>query len=534
MTSIKIYLTGLLTIATVSLFGQTLINTNLPIIKINTGGAEIPDDPKIIASMGIINGTGSMNNINDPFTDYDGKIGIETRGNSTQGYEKKNYSIELRTIANADTSISLLGMPKEEDWILHAMVIDKTLLRIPMSFYLMQRMGHYSSRWVFVEVMLNGDYQGVYILTERIKRGKDRVDIAKLKKTDLTGTELTGGYILRIDWVDEDSEGFESPYSMLSGGAPFYQWYYPKKEKIQPAQKDYIETFMTEFEEALISPTKHNSLGKHYSQYIDLTSFADFFIMCEFSRNSDAYNLSTYVYKEKMTDGNKLKAGPIWDFDQTYGMSMICENYKPAGWNYQNLEDGCAGHGIFWWDELMKDEVFQNHLKCRWELHRSGPLHKDSIMLFIDTQLAYFNAAKDRNFEKWDFIGNEIWPSPMPLPTTYAGEIALMKNWITARLTWLDNNMPGNCLNDVATLDEDDTFEFDVYPNPSNGEYVVELSYVTDNMDYAVYDLAGNIVDGGFINLSFFQLDLTDQSAGIYILEVKSPLGVVRNKLIKQ
>jgi len=110
----------------------------------------------------------------------------------------------------------------------------------------------------------------------------------------------------------------------------------------------------------------------------------------------------------------------------------------------------------------------------------------------------------------------------------------LMKNWISSRLTWMDNNMPGNCLDDVVSIQEDDTFEFEVYPNPSNGQYVVELPYLTDNMDYAVYDLAGNIVDGGFINLSFFQLDLSEQPAGIYILEIKSPLGVVRNKLMKQ
>jgi len=161
------------------------------------------DEPKIESSMGIIyNGPGVINNINDSLNHYNGNIGIETRGNSTQGFDKKTYSIELRDMLNQDTSVNLLGMGKEEDWILHAMVIDKSQVRIPMSSYFFQRMGHYAYKWRYVELIINNEYRGLYILTEKIKRDDDRVDISKLDDDDLLGDSVTGGYILRIDWLD--------------------------------------------------------------------------------------------------------------------------------------------------------------------------------------------------------------------------------------------------------------------------------------------------------------------------------------------
>ncbi len=179
----------------ISFYNAQLSTTKLPIVKIYTED-DIPDEPKIFGTIGIIyDTTGGVNSINDPLNYYSSKLGIETRGNSTQGFDKKTYSIELRTAANEDTSVNLFGMGGEEDWILHAMVIDKSQLRIPMSFYLAQRMGQYASEFKYVELILNGDYRGTYILVEKIKRDDDRVDIAKLDSDDLAGDSVTGGYI---------------------------------------------------------------------------------------------------------------------------------------------------------------------------------------------------------------------------------------------------------------------------------------------------------------------------------------------------
>jgi hypothetical protein len=189
---------------------------------------EIPDEPKIEGSIGIIyDTTGGMNFISESFNYHSSNLAIETRGNSTQGFDKKTYSLELRNSSDEDTSVNLFGMGGEEDWILHAMVIDKSQVRIPMSFHLAQRMGQYASEFKYVELVLNGDYRGTYILVEKIKRDDDRVDIAKLDEDDLAGDSLTGGYILRMDWLD-DPQGFESNYNSQGGNPMFYQWYYPK------------------------------------------------------------------------------------------------------------------------------------------------------------------------------------------------------------------------------------------------------------------------------------------------------------------
>ena len=143
VTSFFSTLFGLLCIISSNLTAQTLISSNLPIITVDTKGRHIPDEPKILGTMAIIdNGPEQRNNVRDTPNDYNGNIGIETRGNSTQDYDKKTYSLELRTQTDNDTSVSLLGMPAEEDWILHAMVIDKSQLRIPMSFDLFEKMGH--------------------------------------------------------------------------------------------------------------------------------------------------------------------------------------------------------------------------------------------------------------------------------------------------------------------------------------------------------------------------------------------------------
>jgi hypothetical protein len=374
----------------ISFYNAQLSTTKLPIVKIYTED-DIPDEPKIFGTIGIIyDTTGGVNSINDPLNYHSSKLGIETRGNSTQGFDKKTYSIELRTAANEDTSVNLFGMGGEEDWILHAMVIDKSQLRIPMSFYLAQRMGQYASEFKYVELILNGDYRGTYILVEKIKRDDDRVDIAKLDSDDLAGDSVTGGYILRMDWLD-NPVGFESNYNSQGGIPMFYQWYYPKAEKIKPQQATYIQNWMASFEEALFADNYTNSQGVRYTDYIDVNSFTDFLLINEFSKNSDGYKLSSYVHKDKDSKGGKLVAGPIWDFDQTYGVSLVCSNNIPTGWTYLQNQDCWDLESMpMWWQNMMEDPVFQNRLKCRWT-NFANPLCIQIVLLIglLKTPLFY-------------------------------------------------------------------------------------------------------------------------------------------------
>lgn len=181
-------------------FSQTFTESNLPIVLINTNGETIVDDPKIMGDMAIIdNGPGVMNSIKDTPNDYNGKIGIEIRGSSSQMFPKKQYGIELWDEEGEGIDASILGMPEEEDWVLFAPYNDKALIRDALAYKLGRDMGQYASRQRFCEVLLNGEYMGVFVFFEKVKRDGERVDIAKLDPDEVNGDDLTGGYIFKID-----------------------------------------------------------------------------------------------------------------------------------------------------------------------------------------------------------------------------------------------------------------------------------------------------------------------------------------------
>jgi hypothetical protein len=527
--ALKIRILFALTIAaSTPLSSQVLTDSNLPIIVISTGNEEIPDEPKINGTMGIIyNGEGNTNNADDPFNYYDGSIAIETRGNSTQGFDKKTYSLELRDASNEDLSVNLFGMGADEDWILHAMVIDKSQVRIPMSFYFAQQMGHYSSEWKYVELIVNKEYQGLYILVEKIKRDDDRVAIAKLDADDLAGDSLTGGYILRIDWLYDlnDGDSFESSYDSQAGIPMNFQWYYPKANQIQPQQSQYIENWMGDFEDALFSSDYTNDQGIRYTDYINVDAFTDFLLINELSKNSDGYKLSSYVHKDKESNGGKLNAGPIWDFDQTYGVSEVCSNFDYSGWTYLQNQGGCEDLESMpmWWQKMMEDTLFQNRLHCRWTEFRTTFLHGDSINEWIDNDVDFISEAIERNFTKWDyFIGENIWIEPEPIPQSYSEEIDVLKSWITNRLLWMDSNMPGDCADDVLGIDDVKLKnQITVYPNPSNSLITI-TSNLSFPVEFEIYSLLGLTAMKGNLISSQQQVDLSQLACNVYFLRINN------------
>ncbi|WP_306641632.1 CotH kinase family protein [Sanyastnella coralliicola] len=517
---------------------QILTESNLPIIVINTdGGDEIPDEPKINGTMGIINnGDGMTNSLSDPFNYHFGNIGIETRGNSTQDFEKKTYSLELRNEANQDTSINLFNMGKEEDWILHAMVIDKTQIRIPFSFYVFQQMGHYASDWQYVELVINGDYRGLYLFCERIKRDDDRVDIAKLSEDEITGDDVTGGYILRIDWTyDYEGAGFESQFESQSGDNMIYQWYYPREEAIQPEQAQYIENWMYRFESAAFSNDYMNDQGERYTDLINVSSFTDFLLINELSKNADGYKLSSYIHKDKDSNGGKLVAGPIWDFDQSYGSSLVCSTHIPEGWTYLQEQDGCEDLESMpmWWQRMMQDSIFTNHLACRWSQFRQDFLSLDAINNWIVEDTTLISQALTRNYMRWDdVIGEYIWIEPDPLPETYQEEVEVMQNWISQRVAWLDANMPGNCEFDVITnVESPEILQASVYPNPAG--YVVNVR-TNEAVQINLIDAQGRVIYQSQLPQSQFIIDVSAFAKGTYILRLEGDNSVGVERLVVQ
>lgn len=414
-------------------------SSDLPIVKINTGGQVIPNEPKINANIQIIdNGPGQRNFVNQNTFAFDGDIGIELRGFSSQGFPKKSYAVEIRDSSGNDKNVSLLGLPETSDYALMANFTDKTLMRNALAYEIFRQLGHYATRTRFCELMLDNSYQGVYILTEKIKHGKDQVDVAKLTETDTTGAALTGGYIVRIDW--NTSPGWNSQFSQPNSPNvyTYFQHEYPKPDRILPVQSDYIHSYVDSFEVALHGDDFQDTTAgwRHYG---DELSFIDYLILNELSKNVDGYRLSTYFHKNRDDKGGKINMGPPWDYDLAFYNADYCDAFLTSGWAY-NINYVCNDAGTpFWWEKLASDTLFAQNLACRWQYLRNGnSLSNAHLFGIIDSMASVLSEAQARNFQFWQILGVYVWPNPGALPATYEGEIAKLKTWLAQRLQWLD------------------------------------------------------------------------------------------------
>lgn len=464
--------------------------STLPIIRISTNNVDIPDEPSIEGTMEIVwNGEGNENDSEGPANEFSGNITIELRGQSSQFlYPKKGYAVETKDENGDDLDVSFLGFPEEEDWVLHGPYADKALMRNVLSMHLARKFDQYASRTRFVELLINDEYVGIYVMMEKIKRGKDRVDIAKLKDDDIVGDELTGGYIFKIDKGDYD---WESDFDMirLPGNKLKFTHVYPKSSKIEPEQAEYIQSYVDSFEYALSSSDLHFG-GKRYNEYIDLTSFAEYVILQELSRNVDAYSYSSYYHKEKDNKGGKIYAGPIWDFNFAWGNANYCDGDSPSGIVYEH--SGC-GQAPFWFDVMFEDEVFTTVLKCSWEDAQADFLNEEYIHAFIDGQAMLLETALDRNFDKWDVLGKNIWPSPVITPT-YQGEVDYLKSYISDRIAWLDENLYGEC--EASSIEiVNGKFKLQASPNPISNH--TQISFELENsadVTLRIFDISGHLI----------------------------------------
>ncbi|HCE56805.1 MAG TPA: hypothetical protein DER09_03155, partial [Prolixibacteraceae bacterium] len=323
------------------------IASDLPIIKINTEGKAIVDEPKIVAKMQVINNANGVNKFDDTNYEYDGLIGIEIRGNTSQMFPKKSFNVETRLSDGSNNNVSLLGLPAENDWVLHGPYSDKSLMRNALAYSIGNGM---SDRWhprtKYAEVMINGEYRGVYLLVEKIKIDKNRVDIAKLKPEDNSGDELTGGYIISID---RDQEGsWNSPFMGRTGSVDVpFSYVDPSYEDLTPQQRYYIRSHIIEFEYALHGQDfKDPGLG--YRAYIDVESFIDYFIITELSRNLDGYRVSVYFHKDKDSKGGKLVMSPFWDFNICFGNANFFSAGNEKGWASDGIGAGDWYEIPFW------------------------------------------------------------------------------------------------------------------------------------------------------------------------------------------
>lgn len=445
-----------------------LTESNLPLIYINTEGRTILNEPKIKADIKIIyDENGGLNKPSDK-AHYEGMIGIELRGSSSQGFPKKPYGFETWQSEGVSLDTSLLGYPKDNDWILFASYNEKSLLHNVLTMNLAQKMGQYASRTKYVELFVNNEYQGVYVLMEKIKRGNGRVDISKLEPTEESGRDLTGGYIIKID--KDTGSRIGSWNSNISNRSDFFKpstFFYEYPKDITPTQKTYIRNYVHEFENALAGPNYRDPLAG-YRKYIDTQSFVVATMLNEVSKNVDGYRISTYLYKEKDREDTpgRLHLGPVWDYDISYGNGDYCEGWKPEGFAY-HFNKVCPQDFYqvpFWWTKFFEDPYFVSEFRASYDFQRtSGILKQENLFSLIDSLANVIRVPQERNFKRWPILGTYVWPSPQPIPSTWQGEIDELKAWLSKRLIWLDQNFPKE-YTILSTVDTQRTIQ--VYPNP--------------------------------------------------------------------
>ena len=508
-----------------------LTSSNLPIVVLDTYNVDIPDEPKIDGTMGIIfNGDNQMNYLSDPYNEFYGQIAIEKRGSSSNSFPMKSYGLETRGPDSVNYNVSLFDWPSDNDWILYAPYTDKSLIRNVLTYDLGRQMGQYAPRTKLCEVILNGSYIGVYVLMERIKINPGRVNVDQLNYTDTLNNELTGGYIIKVDKTTSGGViAWTSPYTAQapSTGPMYYQMHDPELDTLHPDQFNYIKTYVNNWETALKSVNFANpQIG--FRAYADELSFIDFFIMNELSKNVDGYRISTFLHKKRVSEGGKIHAGPLWDFNLGWGNANYCQGGQTSGWEI-NFNSVCQGNGAnmnpFWLNRMLQDTVFANNLKCRWSYLRTSILSDEHLMNYIDSLGTILEEPAQRNYDRWPILGVYVWPNNF-IGNTYQEELTYMKNWILARTAWMDANMFGTCSS--LSIDSPAT-ALKIIPNPTQD--FVTISGMSSDTNLELRDFFGKIVRIIPVNHSNTTVDLSDLANGIYF--ITESISGIYAKIIK-
>lgn len=423
--------------------------TDLPAVVIDTNNTAIPDDPKVLAAMHVaFDPEGGLNRPLGSPTDYVGPAGIETRGNSSQTFPEKSYGVETWDEESEGTDVELLGLPEEEDWVFYGPWMDRSLMRNVLGYAMWGQFGYYSPRTHYVDLYLNNDgqedpanaYEGVYVLTEKVKRDKKRVNISKLDPDDLDEAKISGGYILEMKAPDQLDLG---GISIDVAGDFILAIEEPNPEDIPQQQIDWISDYVADFEAALFGADFANP-DTGYAAYIDVSNWIDYILFQDLLKNRDAFRSSVWFHKDR---GGKLKLGPVWDLDIAFGYFSFNGFQSPKGWFLQRPKNDLP-HSP-WTDRLFQDPAFVEKYIARWKELRQTVFALDNVNGIIDQASDTLRTAHVRNFVRWDTLGKTLLPDIRflmflgPHPHSWQGEVAYLRNWIEDRAIWMDANIDG-------------------------------------------------------------------------------------------
>ena len=373
--------------------------TGLPIINLITDGSV-----QIDSKEDYVEGDVSLDGRRDFESLSDLSMKIRGRGNSTWFiHPKKPFQMKL------SEKSAFLGMPEDKKWLFLAEYSDKTMLRNTIAFEL----GYMSNLdWTpageFAEVFLNGEYNGTYNITQKVEESDNRVALGDT------------GYLLELDQldrIDPDDVYFNSTVTnrfIINIKEPSLEY--------DSDQYDYIKNLIAEFEGVLFGNNfQDENIG--YRQYIDLDSFIDWYLISEISKNVDSrWYSSIYL---NVIPGEKIKMGPLWDFDLAFGNTDYSDTQFYEGWWVRFNP---------WYERLFEDPYFIQMVKDRFVFFKNN---EGLIIEKIDSYAEQLKWAQAENDNKWETIGRYVWPNPV-VYDTYQEEVNHLKNWYQDRMDWLE------------------------------------------------------------------------------------------------
>ena len=335
------------------------------------------------------------------------------RGNATWWYEKRPYKIKF------DQKQAVVGFAANKEWVLLAEYCDKSLMRTAYMCELARTVEHpYPINYRHVQLYLNDEYMGLYVLTDQVEKKKDRVDIAD------------DGFLF-----ENDNYFWEEPLNFMTGIKEYwYTFKYPDPEDGEIAVGDdnfnYITSFMNDLEAALYGDDfKDPQTG--YRKYIDVEVFAKWFLVQELIAN-----LEPNMYYVLPSRGAKLQIGPVWDAEWSLGLAYREDEY--AGWaGLPTQPDRFQAIWSKWkyFGRMFEDEYFVEVVRKEWAaLQNELPTFQARISAVADS----ISEEQIANFEKWQILG---WPVSVGLVYfgTWEKEVEYVENFFASRVEWLDS-----------------------------------------------------------------------------------------------
>lgn len=382
------------------------VPSKLPCVFIDTEEFQIHNEEKDEAVMQILCGE----NADSYCEEFSRDIKIEIRGFSSTNFPKKQYSLKMAGDTLTKEKVALLGMNAAKRWILQGPYADPSLLRNAFVYDTWSKLGYWAPGSRYVELVLDNTYQGVYLLMERVEARKARLDI-------VSGDTLHEPFLVQLNRAGSGDT------IIRAGDYNFILYPTPRKKTDDITYRTSTEQQMQQLMSAIQQPLQ--------STLVDWNSFADYMLVQELFKNMDAYYVSTYFH----SDGSKIHAGPVWDFDLALGASNILGGKRSDGWVYEANKNSIPS----FWKILVGDKNFQSLMKERYRLHRQNGWQLSAMHSSMDSlSMAIGGEAIDRNFYRFPVLGLKKLHTYSNVPPTHEAEIAAMKQWIEKRLAWMD------------------------------------------------------------------------------------------------